>query len=314
MASPVITGTPGAPTLTGSPIPQTTPAPSSFSASDWAGKNKGLLALLASGALGGTLGGVFSSRDPGDAEETPSQRRNRILKNVLGGTAAGAGIAGAGILGHNALNQAVNESSGGTVSNTLKAWNRPKGTIATGAVGGAVGAGAAGRMQRKGLESQLFSKDLPSTFQTPKGVGQAGIGRGKFTQDVLDAGFKNPKSVFLPPGNSATIKSRASAVEDAIQQAMGFTDPNDTKAFVRGLGHTPTGESGFTAALKRNFSPTGTPSTSLFRAGKTGINPRMLGGAGGSAVGLALPGLTNWAGGVVDDIQNPTKDVGKPGS
>jgi hypothetical protein len=316
MASPVITGTPAAPTLAGSPIPPNPPvAATPFSARDWAGNNKGLLALLASGALGGTLGGVFSSRDPGDTQETRSQRRMRILKNVLGGTAAGAGIAGAGMLGYNALNQAVNEPSGGKATTALKAWGSEKGKGLTALAGGAAGATLTGRAQRKGLESQLFSKELPSEFQTPKGTGQVGLGRGKFTKDVLDSAFKNPTGTLpLPSGGIGPARSRASAVEDAIQQVMGHRTADETKAFVRGLGHTPTGESGLTAALKRNFSPTGTSSPSLFRAGKTGWNPRMLGGAAGTAAGYVLPDAANWLGGTYDELKNPTRNVGQPGS
>jgi hypothetical protein len=280
-------------------------------AEKWGGDNKALLALLASGALGGTLGGVFSSRTPSEPDETPTQRRRRILMNVLGGTAAGAGVAGAGMLGARSLNEAVEKGGPGVVGGAVNYAKSLPGRAINAVAGGAGATRLVGGIQRKGLEGQLFSKDIPAEWQTPKGQGQIGLGRGRFTSESLDSAFKNPgTAIATPKGPTA----RAKAMQDAISEAMGHQSPEQTKAFVRGLGRTPEGESTLGAMFRRNLMPTGTPSTSLLRVGKAGINPRLLGGVGGAVGGAALPEIVGSVGSRLEKIINPTRDVNQPGT
>ena len=298
-----------------SPSSNATPASLGQKLQSWGGDHTALLALLGSGALGGTLGGVLASRTPQDPEENPAQRRRRIIMNVLGGGAAGAGIAGAGMLG----SQSLHDASGGPPSlpnRLLGATKSLTGRALDAAALGTIGAKTVGKIQQKGLEKQLFSKDLPSEWQTPKGQGQTGLGNGKFTPAALDAAFNNPTArIGTDPSKFKTITnvSRPSAMTDAIQQAMGHNSPEETQAFIRGLGRVPVGESGIGASLRRGFMPHGTPGgPSLFHAGKLGFNPRMLGAGAGITAGLVGPEILGAGGKLLDWMT--TAPTNQPGS
>lgn len=66
---------------------------------------KVLAALLAAAGGGGLLSGYLSSREPQRRNETPQERRMRIIRNALVGGALGTGVAGGGALGMEFLNQ-----------------------------------------------------------------------------------------------------------------------------------------------------------------------------------------------------------------
>jgi hypothetical protein len=111
---------------------------------------------LAAAGMGGGLAGLLSSRHVDDENETPSQRRNRILRHsAIGATLAG----GAGLIGQMGMNQfdtALPTNDVDPVTSLGKSW----GTAS------AAGAGMAGLMQlgRKGQMVTATQELLPAAL------------------------------------------------------------------------------------------------------------------------------------------------------
>jgi hypothetical protein len=230
-----------------------------------------LAALLASAVGSGAIGGVLSARGPKRMGETKAQRTKRIIMNSLGSAAAGAGVVGAGALGVNLLKDAPIPPGAGSKVDNL--WRSPLGRGAA-----ALGLGVAGN-RGAGLGEAARMHNLVT-----RAKGQ-GPNLPKITADQIDSAFNTPGRGAGALDEQKVLMERFKSLSPASQTDKGVAN------IFRAMGHTPPGESGPGAFVRRNFGPYSGGTTLGNPAGGpiAKLNRRLVGGVGGGLVGAASP-------------------------
>lgn len=252
-----------------------------------------LYALLASALGSGAIGGLLTARSPKRQDETPGQRRLRILRNALGTGAAGAGVAGAGLLAKNLLEQSPVVPGAATA--TDQAVHDPATRLGLAGLGGIIGNRLGARSETKELADEVVRAWNPYRRSSQNGPATV--------DDIRNA----MRTVGKTPANALASQT---AMRDMLTQKLQVT-PEGANNILRSIGTVPPGESALEAWWLRNFSRQhGASNRGVMGSlsGSKGTNRRLLGGAIGAGAGMAVPPLWDLGWSIADKVKDKANE------